>query len=255
MTFGNTFPAISLTSFYHFDTCPSTNDTAFEKLIEDEHAFVWTENQTKGRGSRGRSWTSPQNASLAFSMGWKKGPSPADFPYPIFGGVFAYNVLVNLCPSIKRDLKLKWPNDVLLKGKKLCGILCESKWKGTSEVQTVVGVGMNLKNHAALQLIEQPTTTLEAYGFSLSADHIVEEAHAELQRSHSLQPQSINQLWLEASIWKIGTRLKISDGDTDTEGHFAGLSTQGAFLLHCLNGEAIEIHHAGANFKVTVQSQ
>jgi len=93
--------------------------------------------QSAGRGRRGRSWFSPpgENLYITYTL------SPVREHYPIVAGVAARQALSGLVPGV--EVLLKWPNDVVAAGRKLCGILCESSYGITA-----VGMGVNVNQKA-----------------------------------------------------------------------------------------------------------
>jgi BirA family transcriptional regulator, biotin operon repressor / biotin---[acetyl-CoA-carboxylase] ligase len=126
--------------------CESTN-TVLVSLADtnrlEEGSVVITENQTKGRGQAGNQWVTEPGANLTFSVLLK----------PVFlepGRQFFLNMVVGLavCDAIKSMAGLpalvKWPNDVLVNDKKVCGILIENQLHGQQFVQAVVGIGLNV---------------------------------------------------------------------------------------------------------------
>jgi BirA family transcriptional regulator, biotin operon repressor / biotin---[acetyl-CoA-carboxylase] ligase len=127
-------------------SCESTN-TVLASLADtnrlEEGSVVITENQTKGRGQAGNQWLTEAGANLTFSVLLK----------PVFlepGRQFFLNMVVGLavCDTIKSVAGLpalvKWPNDVLVNDKKVCGILIENQLHGQQFVQAVVGIGLNV---------------------------------------------------------------------------------------------------------------
>ena len=129
-------------------TCFSTGST--NDLVKDvsrEQAgnmtFCLAEHQTSGRGRRGRSWISPFGSTISMSMNWRIGEGTASLEGLSLAVGLA--VLKALEANGARDLKLKWPNDILWKGKKLSGILLEVHGDPTGECDVIIGIGINIK--------------------------------------------------------------------------------------------------------------
>ena len=131
-----------------------------DKSIRNSHA-VYTFNQTKGKGQRGKTWLSEPEKNLAFSICF--------FPKNLkVNDQFCLNMIVSLLiintlKSLKiPNLKIKWPNDILSGEKKICGILNEIKVKGNMIDNIVIGFGINvnqdnfenLPNASSLKLIK-----------------------------------------------------------------------------------------------------
>ena len=125
--------------------CHSTNDIAAEMIRNgsaSEGVVIITDYQTAGRGQRGNTWTSAENSNLLFSI----------VLCPVFlkvSEVFSLNIAVSLgifdaLSDIKENLKIKWPNDIYYKDRKLGGILIENNLRGDSVITSVAGVGLNI---------------------------------------------------------------------------------------------------------------
>jgi len=130
---------------YCFGTTTSTNDLALElaRAGATEGTTVAAEVQTKGRGRQGRKWLQVKGKGLAFSIVLWPDPSEAA------GITLAAAVAVaRTCEASGLRPEIKWPNDILLSGKKVCGILTETGDKGDNGSPVVLGVGINL-NHSA----------------------------------------------------------------------------------------------------------
>ena len=121
-----------------FESIPSTNQFLLEHAkTSPSGRFCLAEEQTAGRGRRGRTWDSPKGGNIACSLLWRfKGEqSVSGLSNAI--GVMVIHVLQQL--GITEDLKLKWPNDILFARRKLAGILLEKVGECI-----VIGIGMNL---------------------------------------------------------------------------------------------------------------
>jgi BirA family biotin operon repressor/biotin-[acetyl-CoA-carboxylase] ligase len=132
---------------HRYERCTSTNDVAREMALQgaDEGVAVMAEEQTEGRGTKGRSWDSAKGQGLYLSIILKPPAEAADF-LPLMTGVAVREALT---AATGLDIGLKWPNDLIASGKKLGGVLCESFWSGRNLDFTVVGVGLNLFQDAA----------------------------------------------------------------------------------------------------------
>ena len=121
----------------------STNDEVIRRAASGaaEGLVIATDEQTAGRGRHGRSWWDRPGASLLFSVLLR--PSIPLARFPLLGMAMACAVATAGCEAIGRDLAVKWPNDVLCDGRKLCGILAESRLGAAGHV-LVVGTGINV---------------------------------------------------------------------------------------------------------------
>lgn len=127
-----------------FETIDSTNIRA--RQLGENHAphgtLVVSEQQTAGRGRRGRSWESPAGSSIYMSILLKPDFLPTQAPMLTI--VMAYSVAVALRRKTGLDFQIKWPNDIVLNGKKVVGILTEMSTEIGYINHVVIGVGINV---------------------------------------------------------------------------------------------------------------
>lgn len=133
-------------NLYFYEETGSTNDDIKGFCREPEGTLVVAETQNAGKGRRGRSWSSPPGENLYFSLLLKPEIPPEDTP------AITLTAGLAVCETIRRitglDAGIKWPNDVLAQGKKLCGILTEAVLEGDSLSYAVLGIGVNLNTEA-----------------------------------------------------------------------------------------------------------
>ena len=128
---------------YFFETLSSTNDKAKElALFEDEGTVIITEEQTKGKGRFGRSWRSSKGKDILFSIILKPDFNPIQMQRIVLLAAAAVNMALK---DIGIDSLIKWPNDIIINGKKVCGILMEMSISGDSVSYGVLGIGINVK--------------------------------------------------------------------------------------------------------------
>ena len=132
----------------YYNRLDSTNTEAWELVEEDKNhgTIVITENQLKGRGQKTKTWGMVPGKSLVFSLILTKN-------YPIdHSGLICLSVSLALIESLNKrglDAQLKWPNDLLIDGKKIGGILCETKIEKNDIKNMVIGVGVNVNESIA----------------------------------------------------------------------------------------------------------
>lgn len=125
----------------HFDALGSTNDYLKERADSlPDGAAVTAALQTEGKGRLGRRWTSGRGAGLALSLLLRDWPVADLQPLPLVVGVAVAQGLEDVGAA---ECQVKWSNDVLLGGQKICGILCESKIQGSWSA-AILGIGVNL---------------------------------------------------------------------------------------------------------------
>lgn len=121
-------------TIYAFDEVTSTNDVLKQQYQHyPDHSVILAHKQTKGRGRFARVWESQDD--LTFSILLKKEyPNDLIAPLAIIDALKQYDV----------HASIKWPNDILIHGKKICGILIERIYEGNTQVATIIGIGINL---------------------------------------------------------------------------------------------------------------
>ncbi|MEO8295655.1 MAG: biotin--[acetyl-CoA-carboxylase] ligase [Gemmatimonadota bacterium] len=130
---------------------------------------VVAEEQVQGRGTRGRTWQSPPGG-LWFSILYRNIEEMAIECLSIRIGLAVANVVESVAPSLR--VGLKWPNDLMLDDRKLGGILCEARWRGTVLDWIVVGLGLNVANVIPADLADR-AMSLETRVPSLSPGQLV----------------------------------------------------------------------------------
>jgi BirA family biotin operon repressor/biotin-[acetyl-CoA-carboxylase] ligase len=160
---------------------PSTNQTLMQRQQQQSiHAeVVLAEVQTSGRGRLGRQWQSPFGQNVALSLGWNfAGGASALEGLSLVVGVSLAQALADLGVH---QVQLKWPNDVLVGGKKLAGILLEMRGDATGPCHVVIGIGLNVHlTHD--DAIDQPWVSLTQLGYTLSRNDIVAQILLRLNR-------------------------------------------------------------------------
>jgi BirA family biotin operon repressor/biotin-[acetyl-CoA-carboxylase] ligase len=197
------------------------------------------ERQSAGRGRHGRTWVSPYGSNLYLSLLWRFEQGPAQL-----GGLSlaAGTAIANaLSAEGVTEVGLKWPNDVLWRGRKLAGLLLELAGEATGPSQVVIGVGVNTRLGAAGAAIEQPWTDLDqvlgpqAHDRNRLAGRVAAQLLAAVARyaQDGLSP-FIGQ-W-EARDSYLGAPVELRLGDRRIIGSHAGINEQGALRLATVAG-------------------
>ena len=152
-----------LSALHILPSVDSTNAEAMRRLLEGEGAgsVYVAEQQTAGRGRRGRTWASPFARNLYFSLVWEfsQGAAALEGLSLAVGVAVARALRACELPGVQ----LKWPNDILYQGAKLGGVLLEMTGDATGRCETVVGVGLNVNMPAAAAAdIDQAWTDVAA---------------------------------------------------------------------------------------------
>ncbi len=132
-----------MSELFYRNVCSSTNDEISDVLLYPQSNFIglYTFNQIKGRGQYGNSWTSAAEQNLAYTLAVKTSCiHHSDFLFNYYTAIAVQSYLANLTEKI---VKIKWPNDIIIKNKKVAGILIEKK-KINQESYFIIGVGINI---------------------------------------------------------------------------------------------------------------
>lgn len=205
-----------------------------------EGSWLRAERQTSGKGRQGRAWESPPGNFYGSTLVRLR---PTDPPAPTLAFVAAVALEQAVSVFLATGATIKWPNDLLIDGAKLSGILLERAGDAV-----VVGVGVNLAHHPDLP--DRPATSLAAQGVTVDAatfaDVLADSFARWLSRWRGEGLDPIRQRWLDRAHPR-GTALtaRLPDGTT-REGLFEGLSAEGALMLRTRTG--VELVHAGDVF-------
>lgn len=222
----------------------STNADLIARLRAGEHvpegSWLVADRQDAGRGRRGREWFDGLGNFMGSTVVHRHPGDPAAPTLALLAGLALHGVLAPLVPPPHRA-ELKWPNDVLIGGAKLAGILLEGEGQAV-----VVGIGVNLA--AAPDLPDRATIALSAFGPVPDRDAF---AHAlarqfviELERWRTVGIEPLIRRW-QAAAHPQGTPLLVGEpGEQPLAGQFAGLTADGALQLVLADGTR-RVFHAG----------
>ena len=149
----------------YFEQVGSTNDIALawadEKDVQD-YSLVLANEQIAGRGRNGRTWQTPPDSALALSLVLLPN-SDEKRNLALFTALGALALTTSLKENYAIDAQIKWPNDVLINGKKAAGILVETNWIGDTPKAIILGMGINISKGAVPPAKETlfPATCLE----------------------------------------------------------------------------------------------
>jgi BirA family transcriptional regulator, biotin operon repressor / biotin---[acetyl-CoA-carboxylase] ligase len=218
----------------HYDSIGSTNDEAMRlaRAGASHGTVVAAREQTAGRGRHARHWHSPAG-NLHASILLRTDVPPARIPQLSFVAALAVADAADAFLPGNVRAELKWPNDVLVGGAKVAGILIES-----TDAAAIVGIGMNVL-HAAPDA-PYPVTTLAACGAGTSEPAAVLQVLLEAFRRRSADWQDqgfapVRAGWLERAQ-PAGTMLRVIVGNRSIEGRFADLGHDGALVIETAAG-------------------
>jgi BirA family transcriptional regulator, biotin operon repressor / biotin---[acetyl-CoA-carboxylase] ligase len=225
---------------YH-EQIGSTNDRARECLRAGEDGIVVVaDQQTAGRGRRGRSWQSPPGVNLMLSAGVRIG-LPAGAAWQL-GASTALAVCAACAPYA--SLHVKWPNDLVTReGAKVAGLLLETALADDRLVQAIVGIGINVNWRRAEmpeEIAARATSLHELGGAEIDRmtllSRLLDELDAEvlaLERGESPLAR------LRAASWLDGRPVRVTAEESEVEGVVAGIGDDGALVVETERGRQV----------------
>jgi BirA family biotin operon repressor/biotin-[acetyl-CoA-carboxylase] ligase len=220
---------------------PSTQDRAVELARREDlqtPALVLTSGQTAGRGRGGNAWWAEDGAltfSLIVDADEEAARGQADPRQSLAAGLAVCEVVCELAPEV--DCGLKWPNDVYLDGRKVCGVLVETVARGSApDRRTLFGVGVNVNNPlenapsevavAATSLFDATQRHHDLSDLLIMVLRRLADGLAALARS---DPEQAEQ-WQARSLLT-RRRVRVRQGTTELEGQCLRIDAEGALLL------------------------
>lgn len=217
-----------------YDELESTNDMALclsEDIDNSKKIVITAKMQTKGRGRCGRRWIAGQdNLYMSLLLKWNLREA----------GALVLILGLSLLETIKKfsngiEACLKWPNDVLVKGKKISGILLETGKNGA----IVAGIGVNIAVAPEGENILYPVTSLKDEGINCTRTEFLsvylnkfDEVCAFFYKNGMAE---LSLLW-QKNAKGIGEQIRVKMPKKEEKGIFCGLDNQGFLLLRCDNG-------------------
>ncbi len=223
---------------FSYEELDSTNDMVWRLGVEGlpEGTCVFAEYQKKGRGRLGRSWAAPKNKSALFSVLLRPKLSPQELPRITLAAALSVTRAVKAVAGVA--VGIKWPNDLLYKEKKLCGILTEMSAESDRVRFVVLGIGLNV-NVRAKDLLPTATSLREITGEDVPrvplVRRILEELEKDLVRLRKKQFEALSEEWEEHSE-TTGKRVVATLLDRSVQGQATGIDRDGALWIRTDNG-------------------
>jgi BirA family biotin operon repressor/biotin-[acetyl-CoA-carboxylase] ligase len=221
---------------YH-EEVESTNTEALHLAQQgaEEGTVVIAEAQSAGRGRLNRSWESPPAMNLYLSVVLRPDiPAASASLIPLMVGVAVADVISQYCPG---KVKLKWPNDILIEGKKICGILTEMRTKAEQVSFIIAGIGVNLnmqKLHFPRELRETATSLRIEAAIDVDRVDFAVRLFETLGNWYRIflngGEADIREKWLQYAEL-VGKRVEVVFKETVQHGTVRGLDENGALLL------------------------
>lgn len=245
---------LNLGAIRFFDSIGSTNDEAMAwvKKGAGDLSLVVADEQTMGRGRLDRPWFTPPRTALAFSLILR--PSYTEKPLlPRMVGLAAL-ALADVLQTLDLTPQIKWPNDILLNGRKLAGILIEATWF-EEEVQTIViGMGVNIAKAAVptTDILGFPATSLEnVLGYIPDRNVIL---HAILANLIALRPHMGTDAFMsswEKKLAYYGRQVRVEmGGEKSVSGKVIGLESDGSLKLRGDDGKTISVRFGDVRLRL-----
>jgi BirA family transcriptional regulator, biotin operon repressor / biotin---[acetyl-CoA-carboxylase] ligase len=230
------------THIHHFYKIGSTNTAAMAAAAEDapEGTVLLAEEQTAGRGRGANLWQSPRSTGIYCSAILRPALPPSEvLVLSLAAGLAVQSAIRNVDDRVKPDLK--WPNDILIEGKKVCGVLTEMNAEATRVRYIVVGMGINV-NQASFPNELGATSLRLVTGTEWSRVELVGALLKSLDREYrqliedSNARESILRRFAENSSWVQGKNVRIEENGSAFEGTTEGLDARGFLQVRTAHG-------------------
>lgn len=223
---------------YTFDCIPSTQDFLREKRALGENAVAVARKQSGGKGTKGRSFESREGGLWLSILLFDEGVPAQD------GFLMMARSAVAVCKTLEGyglQPKIKWANDVLVGGKKICGVLTENVCRGNFIVSTLFGIGLNVNNSLGEDLQDIATTLREQTGVEYDLQEVEERLLA-----HFFAPLTFSE-YVERLAF-LGEEIAFCVGDDEFTATLVGVSERGELLLE-QDGQRIKYAYGEISLK------
>ena len=228
----------------------SSTNADVRRMAEDgakNGLLVVADGQTLGKGRRGREWESPKGTNLYFSMLLKPNFSPDKASMVTL--VAAYSVAAVIRENTGLDAKIKWPNDIVVDKKKVCGILTEMSMERDYIHHIVVGIGINVNEEEFPSELEGMVTSLKnEKGSIVSRANLLSDILLQFETDYAtfLEAESLKPFVDEYNKMLVnkGSLVKVLDPKGEFSGIAGGISEDGMLIVFKENGQ-IEKVYAG----------
>lgn len=218
------------------DRCGSTNDLARSAAAAGarEGTVIISREQTKGRGTRGRAWYSARDKGLYASVILRPKKSQLTL-IPLLAGLAVKEAIAEVSGV---QVGLRWPNDIVLKGKKLGGILCEGGFVGSRPSYVILGIGLNLRHRRGdfpAEIASTATSLEDAGGKPINEALLQQALWKALDRWYSLfnqgEEESITRSFEASSVFSRGEKVTLITDRGEVAGAYKGVGPQGAIIV------------------------
>ncbi|HTS36930.1 MAG TPA: biotin--[acetyl-CoA-carboxylase] ligase [Candidatus Solibacter sp.] len=227
---------------HHYYKIGSTNTAAMAAAADDapEGSVFLAEEQTAGRGRGSHSWESPRSTGIYCSVVLRPQLPPSEvLVLSLAAGLAVHSAIQQVDSRVSADLK--WPNDVLIGGEKVCGILTEMNAEATRVCYIVVGMGINVNQSTFPRELGATSLRMET-GSEWSRVELAAALLKSLDREYrqlienSHAKETILRRFTQQSSWVRGKSVRIEDNGRVLEGTTDGLDDRGFLLLKTQRG-------------------
>ena len=251
-----TLSSLPLAGLRYFESTGSTNDEASAWASQGalDLSLVVADEQTAGRGRAGRKWFTPRATALALSLILR--PSAAERTHPARTTGLGALALVDSLRTRGLAPQIKWPNDVLLNGRKVAGILVESVWSGETLEALILGMGVNVLADSlppAEELLFPATSLRHELGHDLDRTELLKETlSALIEWRAKLHTPEFVKAWEEALAFR-GQQVQLSvDQQLLTTGELLGLTADGSLRIRTADGETRQVQFGEIHLRPTL---
>ena len=217
----------------YYPKLDSTNTIAWELIAENTEngTVVITDNQLKGRGRQSNKWSSTPDKSLTFSVMLYPNSLPSQINlYSLIAGL----AITDRLNDYAIQTQLKWPNDILINGKKVGGILCESKIRGGVIKSMVIGIGLNVNEKIAElpeELQNTATSLMSESGKLYQLEILLANILNYLEHRINIKDTNSQLLDWEKRCAHLNQTVTFHSGNQKVKGRFSGLSSTGQAII------------------------
>lgn len=221
---------------FYYDVIDSTNIKA-KQLAEEGHpagTLVVAEKQETGRGRRGRSWDAPAGSGIYMTLVLKPEINPNNASMLTLVAALAVAGGITKCTGTQAGIK--WPNDIVMEGKKVCGILTEMSAQFDYVNHIVVGIGINVHNeHFPKEIEEMATSIYLQTGEHINRAALIEEILEQFEHYYAiyLKTEDLSGLVKEynAALVNMNKNVRVLDPKEPFEGKAMGINERGELIV------------------------
>lgn len=225
-----------------FDSLPNTNEYLLElsKKGANSWTVIYAKNQTKGKGYAGNEWKVPAGENLTFSFLLKTAYSFQDL---IYFNQWVSNVICSFLKRFSSESNVKWPNDIILNQKKVCGILIEN-YRSNQQMHSIIGIGLNI-NQTDFNHLPKASSIRNITDKEHDIQEILSALMLEFQNQYSILEEKNFKLIHKAYLNHLFRKDEISKfklNDELIDGIIRNVNEAGNLMIE-INGELEEFRH------------